>query len=96
MPPLPPALLRSLLRAAVRTRPDEMSCGDCYEALGAFAEAYLDGTNAEEAMPLVAEHLRMCHECEEEFRALLDGLRAVGAAPARSWTERLGIGRPLP
>ena len=93
MPPLPPALLRSLLQVSVRTRADEMSCGDCYDALGAFAEAYLDGKGAEEAMPLVAEHLAMCHECKEEFEALLEGLRAVGAAPHASWTERLGLTR---
>lgn len=78
---LPPALLQTLLRVAAQTRPDEMGCGECYERLDAFAEAHLRGQDADAAMPLLAEHLAMCRECREEFEALLDGLRAVGAAP---------------
>ena len=78
MTSLSPAQLETLVRIAAQTRPDEMGCGECYERLDRFAETTLAGLDAEAASPLVAEHLAMCHECLEEFEALLAGLRAVG------------------
>ena len=77
--PLTPAQLRSLLRASVRTMAGEIACDACYDALDRFAEAHLAGLDAADALPRVAEHLAVCHECRDEFEALLDGLRAIGA-----------------
>jgi predicted anti-sigma-YlaC factor YlaD len=37
----------------------------------------LAGKPAEEAMPLVQDHLHRCGPCREEFEALLDALKQL-------------------
>lgn len=69
-------MLKQMVRAVIATRPDELTCGECFEALGRFVEMTLAGRNAAEAMPLVEDHLRRCRDCHEEFEALLTVLRA--------------------
>ena len=77
---LEPAMLRQMVRAVAATRPDELSCGECFEQLDRFVEMTLAGKNAAEAMPLVEDHLRRCRDCREEFEALLAVLRALALA----------------
>jgi len=67
----------SMVRAIVNTRPDEIGCDECFEQLDRFVEVTLAGKNAAEAMPLVQDHLARCHDCREEFEALLAALRAL-------------------
>lgn len=74
---LTPDILGRLLRAVANTRPDEISCDECFEKLDRFAEDVLAGKPAEEAMPLVKDHLDRCGPCREEFEALLDSLREL-------------------
>lgn len=71
--------VKKLVRALVVTRHDEMSCEICFHELDRFVELTLAGKNAAEAMPLVQSHLQMCHDCGEEFYALLDALQAIEA-----------------
>lgn len=70
-------VLQRLLQAVKQTRPDEISCDECFEKLDQFAEQVLAGKPAAEAMPLVKDHLDRCAPCQEEFEALLDALEAV-------------------
>jgi hypothetical protein len=74
---LEPAMLKQMVRAVMDTRPDEISCGECFDELDRFVEMTLAGKNAAEAMPLVEDHLRRCRDCREEFEALLSVLRAL-------------------
>jgi hypothetical protein len=46
-----------------------------------FVEMILAGKNPEQAMPLVQDHLNRCHDCREEFEALLKVLRAQSPSP---------------
>ncbi len=69
--------LKGLVRAVMTTRPDEIGCEECFEELDRFVEMVLAGKDAAEAMPLVQDHLDRCHECKEEFEALLAALRAL-------------------
>ena len=69
-------MLKQMVRAVITTRPDELACGECFEELDRFVEMTLAGKNAAEAMPLVADHLRRCRDCHEEFETLLAVLRA--------------------
>jgi hypothetical protein len=69
-------LLKNLISASLNAHPDEIGCDDCYEQLHEFAELKLEGKSAEEAMPLVEDHLKRCGECEEEFEVLLEALKA--------------------
>jgi hypothetical protein len=63
--------LKQLIHEAITTRPDEISCRQCFDHLDSFAEISLVGKNASEAMPLVQDHLEHCQECKQEFEALL-------------------------
>jgi len=71
------SMLKNLIRSIVTTQENEIGCEDCYEQLDVFAELVLQGKDAETAMPLVKDHLKHCHNCHEEFNALLDALQAI-------------------
>ena len=76
MAPLQPDQLTGMVQLIAATRPDEMSCDECFEQLDRFAELHLAGKSAAEAMPLVQDHLDRCGNCREEFELLLAALRA--------------------
>ena len=63
--------LKQIIHEVITTRPDEISCRQCFDHLDHFAEITLVGVNASEAMPLVQDHLEHCGECKQEFEALL-------------------------
>lgn len=71
---LSPEFLKKIVTKVANTRPDEISCDECFEQLDEFAEQVLSGKPVGEAMPLVQDHLERCHDCREEFEALLDSL----------------------
>ena len=64
--------VKRLVRAVMDARPVEVGCEECLEQLDRFVEMTLAGKNAADAMPLVQDHLDRCHDCREEFEALLD------------------------
>ena len=70
-------ILKQMLQAIASTRPDELTCEECFDRLDEFAEQVLAGKDAEEAMPLVKDHLDRCSACREEFEALLEVLQAT-------------------
>jgi len=69
--------LKELVREIVTARPDEIACDECFEHLNCFVETTLAGKDATAAMPLVQDHLNRCHDCREEFEALLAALHAI-------------------
>lgn len=75
--PIEPTSVKRIVRAALGTRPEEITCSECFERVDRFVEMELAGKNAAEAMPLVHHHLQRCDACHEEFEALLDVLRAL-------------------
>ena len=77
LPQLDRGMLKQLITGILSTRPDELTCGECYEQVDQFAEMVLAGKNAAEAMPLVQDHLDRCHDCREEFEALLEAIREI-------------------
>jgi hypothetical protein len=68
---------KALIGEITETREVEIGCDECFEQLDRFVETKLTGVNADQAMPLVQEHLEICGECREEFEALLAALRAA-------------------
>ncbi|RMF45563.1 MAG: hypothetical protein D6755_07920 [Anaerolineae bacterium] len=70
-------VLQKMVRGLEQTRDEEITCGECFEQVGVFAEMVLAGKPAAEALPLVEHHLSMCTDCRTEFEALLDALRAM-------------------
>lgn len=72
--------LKTLIKIAFNSREDEIGCDDCFDKLHSFAELKLAGKSAEEAMPLVEDHLNRCGECKEEFEVLLEALKSEQAS----------------
>jgi hypothetical protein len=56
----------------------ELDCGQVFNALDEYAEIEVRHEDAARLMPLVREHLDMCHGCCEEYEALLDVLAKAG------------------
>jgi hypothetical protein len=69
---------RQLARYLVQTRPVELTCDEWLDHVGLYAEHALAGTPAPASLDLVREHLELCPECDEEFRAILEALRDEG------------------
>lgn len=69
--------IRKMMASVKSTREVELTCGHCYDELDHFIEIKLSGKNAEEAMPLVKEHLDRCPACREEYEVLLLALEAM-------------------
>lgn len=67
--------LKQIVYDSLASRDDEISCGECFEQLDTFVDLILANKNAEEAMPLVEDHLQRCKNCRQEFEALLSVLR---------------------
>ena len=74
-------ILTRLINVVTHTHEDEIGCGECFDKLHEFADLKLQGKSPEEAMPLVQEHIKRCHECREEYEALIEALKALKVAP---------------
>ena len=62
------------LRALEDVRAEELSCEEIYDKLDEYVECEVDSKDAAHVMPLIREHLDICHDCCEEYEALLDVL----------------------
>jgi hypothetical protein len=69
--------LKIMVRNILSARPDEIGCDECLERMDRFVDVTLAGRDAAAAMPLVQDHLERCHDCREEFEALLEATRAL-------------------
>jgi bacterioferritin-associated ferredoxin len=69
--------IRKMMNSVKTTRDQELTCGHCYEELDQFIEKQLAGKRAEEAMPLVQEHLDRCAGCREEYEVLLEAIQTM-------------------
>lgn len=78
--PLAPEAILKMARQIEMTDEVEYTCDDVHRLLDEFAEAVLRGEDTARLMPLVQKHLDMCHDCREEFEALLRVLRAPTSA----------------
>jgi hypothetical protein len=74
---LKPEVLKKLIRSIALAHENELDCDTCLEKIDTFAELTLSGKPAKEALPLVQEHLAHCHDCQEEFEALLAALKSI-------------------
>ena len=56
----------------------ELSCEACFEHLDEYVELELAGSDADAALPGMAEHLVGCPACREDHESLLAVVRADG------------------
>ena len=73
-PKLSDPMIEQLIRSLVNSNEDELSCSEVYALLDQYAESHLRGEDAEQLMPLLKEHLDVCHECCDEYDALLSAV----------------------
>lgn len=66
--------LRELARFVLQTSPDEIGCDDWLGYAPSYAELIAARQPVPEPLQKAAEHLDVCPECAEEFRALLAAL----------------------
>ncbi|MCC6956134.1 MAG: hypothetical protein IT316_05015 [Anaerolineales bacterium] len=77
------SLVRILLSMLEDTNDDELPCDEVHELVDHYAELDLRGEDVERIYPLIQLHLERCHDCHEEYEALLRAIRAVdGEIPA--------------
>lgn len=69
--------MKRLLRSLANIEPDEIGCDTCFEVVDRFVELELEGKDAEEALPLVKDHLNRCEACREEYRALYQAVKKL-------------------
>ena len=55
---------------------DTMDCETCSEQFDCLVELAMRGANLREMLPAVEQHLSCCHDCDEEFQALVSIIRA--------------------
>ena len=72
-----PDVLKKMAQGIMATRPDEIGCEECFKQVDHFVDMVLDGKDAAAALPLVQDHLSRCHDCREEYEALLAAVRAT-------------------
>jgi hypothetical protein len=66
-----------LLRMIGLTCDNEIDCECCLSRVAEFAERELAGQSIPAALEAVENHLSLCSECCEEYRALLQALKAI-------------------
>ncbi len=79
-PELPDNLVESLIRSLENSQGEECSCDDVYAVVDQYAEMEFSGKDAARLMPLLKQHLEVCHNCCEEYEALLDILEKSNPA----------------
>jgi hypothetical protein len=74
---IPNEAVLGFLRVLENVRAEELSCAEIYNKLDEYVECEMDCKDAAHVMPLIHEHLDICHECCEEYEALLDVVENV-------------------
>jgi len=69
---IPNEAVLGFLRVLEDVRMEELSCAEIYSKLDEYVECEMDSNDAAHIMPLIREHLDICHDCCEEYEALLD------------------------
>jgi predicted anti-sigma-YlaC factor YlaD len=69
--------MKKLIRSILNVHPDEITCGECYDVVDQYVEMELAGKNAQDAIPMVKDHLNRCDACREEYEALLTALKMM-------------------
>ena len=69
--------IAELLRLIGLTRDEEIDCERCLALVAEFAERELAGRSVPAGLEAVAHHLSICAECCEEYKVLLEALKAM-------------------
>ena len=74
---LNPEQVGRLLTKLRQTRELEMTCPECLDELDKYTQRILDGTPIDGVLEQVREHLEDCPCCTNQFKLVLDTLKAI-------------------
>jgi hypothetical protein len=74
---LPDSLVEQLVKSLQNTHEEECACDEFHDLIDQYAETNIRGEDAARLMPLIKNHLEICHECCEEYEALLNVLQTA-------------------
>ena len=63
--------LVELARVLAETASHEINCEEVLDRIASYLEAHIAGQPLPTELSLVAQHLRVCPECHEQFQALV-------------------------
>jgi hypothetical protein len=66
-----------LLTMIQQTRDEELTCPECLDELDRFTQSILDGASIDGVLERVQEHLEACPFCNDEFKMVLETLKAI-------------------
>jgi hypothetical protein len=72
-------VVRDFLRVLEQARIEEMPCSHVFELLDQYVDTEVRGEAAARLMPLLREHFDLCHDCCEEYEALLSALEETAS-----------------
>ena len=75
-------VVRDFLRVLEQARLQEMPCSHVFELLDQYVDTEVRGEAAARLMPLLREHFDLCHNCSEEYEALLRALEESAVPPS--------------
>jgi hypothetical protein len=66
-----------LLKMIELTQETELTCPECQDELDKYTQSIRDGMPIDGVLRLVQQHLRACPFCEEQFKLVLETLKAI-------------------
>ena len=72
--------IEGLMRLVGLTEDEEINCDQCLNFVAEFAERELAGKSISDGMKAVEQHLAVCSECCDEYKALRQALEKLGKA----------------
>lgn len=76
----PRDFFETLAKTIVATKPDELTCEDWLNHVGAYVELVAAGGTPDLGCPRVRDHIALCPECAEEFNLLVAALKEERSA----------------
>lgn len=65
------SMMGRLLRMVEDTDEVEIACDEVFELLDQYVELEARGEDVAQLLPFVKRHLEKCHDCHEEYEALM-------------------------
>ena len=70
--PLSDEVVQGFLRVLETIREEDVTCKEVFTQLDEYVQKEVDGKDAARLMPLLREHLDLCSDCCDEYKALLE------------------------
>lgn len=65
-----------LVRRVATTEDEELSCSECFDVVSDYVDLEIAGADPAASLPRLAQHLRQCGVCLEEYEVLRDLVRS--------------------